>query len=76
MFLYSLAGKFPIKYDNKVEELKSSKVPSIVDIGCGYGGLLFELSREFRDELVLGMEIRDKVTNYVVQKVNSMRINS
>jgi len=38
--------------------------------------LLFELSKEFPEELILGMEIRDKVTNFVVQKINSSRINS
>lgn len=47
-----------------------------MDIGCGYGGLLFSLSKEFPDKLILGMEIRDKVTNFVVQKINTMRINS
>ena len=38
----------------------------MVDIGCGYGGLMFELSKEFPEDLIIGMEIRDKVTNYVV----------
>lgn len=37
---------------------------------------MFELSKEFPEELILGMEIRDKVTNFVVQKINSCRINS
>jgi hypothetical protein len=53
-----------------------SKVPTIVDIGCGYGGLMFELSKEFPDKMILGMEIRDVVANFVVQKVNTLRINS
>lgn len=65
-----------MNYDKKPEELKNNIAPSIVDIGCGYGGLLFELSKEFPKELILGMEIRDKVTNFVVQKINSTRINS
>ena len=51
-------------------------MPTIVDIGCGYGGLLFELGKEFPKSLVLGMEIRDKVTNFVAEKINSKRINS
>lgn len=38
---------------------------SIVDIGCGYGGLLFGLSAVFPDKLILGMEIREKLVNYV-----------
>jgi tRNA G46 methylase TrmB len=53
-----------------------SKVPTIVDIGCGYGGLMFELQKEFPDKLILGMEIRDVVANFVCQKINSIRINS
>jgi len=61
----NLAGKFQLNYDKKVEELKCEKVPTIVDIGCGYGGLLFELAKEFPNDLILGMEIRDKVTNFV-----------
>lgn len=65
-----------MNYDKKQEEHKIDKVPTIVDIGCGYGGLMFELAKEFPDELILGMEIRDKVTNFVVQKINTLRINS
>ena len=37
---------------------------------------MFELSKEFPDQLILGMEIRDLVANYVVQKISSLRINS
>ena len=51
-------------------------MPTILDIGCGYGGLIFELIKHFPDELILGMEIRDKVVNFVGEKVNSIRNNS
>lgn len=37
---------------------------------------MFELSKEFPNNLILGMEIRDVVANFVAAKVNSMRINS
>ena len=47
-----------------------------MDIGCGYGGLMFELTKEFPQNLILGMEIRDVVANFVVSKINSLRINS
>ncbi len=77
LFKYYLAGKFPIKYDSKMEESKQSDlVPTILDIGCGYGGLMFPLAQEFPDQLILGMEIRDKVANFVAQKINTSRINS
>ena len=44
---------------------KTNKVPTILDIGCGYGGLMFALTKHFPDELILGQEIRDKVANFV-----------
>ena len=37
---------------------------------------MFELQKEFPDKLILGMEIRDVVANFVAQKVNSVRANS
>ena len=45
----------------------------IVDVGCGYGGLLFALSLAFPQTRCLGLEIRDKVTNYVAKKIFAMR---
>ena len=44
-----------------------------VDVGCGYGGLLIELGRCFPDTLSLGMEIRDKVSEYVRERIVSLR---
>ena len=37
------------------------------DIGCGYGGLLVQLSPMFPNTLMLGMEIRVKVAFCVFQ---------
>ncbi|KAF0988405.1 hypothetical protein HZS_2091, partial [Henneguya salminicola] len=37
--------------DNQIEFL---------DIGCGYGGLLFNISEKYPDKLMMGMEIRKK----------------
>jgi tRNA (guanine-N7-)-methyltransferase len=37
---------------------------------------MFELQKEFPDKLILGMEIRDVVANYVASKINSIRVNS
>lgn len=74
--MISIAYKYPISYDKQPEEVKSAKVPTIVDIGCGYGGLLFKLSKEFRDQLILGMEIRDVVANFVAERINAKRHNS
>ena len=44
-----------------------------VDIGCGYGGLLVSLSPLFPDTLMLGMEIRVKVLDYVLDRIRALR---
>ena len=43
----------------------SGKNVTVVDIGCGFGGLLFGLSPILPNNLILGMEIRDKLVNFV-----------
>ena len=45
----------------------------IVDIGCGYGGMLIALSPLFPESLILGMEIRVKVSAYVCQRIQALR---
>lgn len=45
----------------------------MVDVGCGYGGLLIALSPLFPNSLILGMEIRVKVSAYVHQRILSLR---
>ncbi|KAJ3188035.1 tRNA (guanine-N(7)-)-methyltransferase (tRNA(m7G46)-methyltransferase) [Irineochytrium annulatum] len=46
----------------------------VADIGCGYGGLLLGLSPLFPSTLMLGMEIRVKVTEYVAKKIEALRV--
>jgi tRNA (guanine-N7-)-methyltransferase len=48
----------------------------MIDVGCGYGGLLFGLAPLFPDRLILGMEIRDKLVNFVSEKIRGYRIQS
>ncbi|XP_052759614.1 tRNA (guanine-N(7)-)-methyltransferase-like [Mya arenaria] len=43
------------------------------DIGCGYGGLLVDLSPLFPDKLMLGLEIRVKVSDYVKDRIKALR---
>ncbi|XP_062842757.1 tRNA (guanine-N(7)-)-methyltransferase [Trichomycterus rosablanca] len=52
--------------------LNTAKV-EFADIGCGYGGLLVELSPLFPDQLILGLEIRVKVSDYVQDRIRSLR---
>merc|ERR1719219_980642 len=43
------------------------------DIGCGYGGLLVQLSPMFPEKNMLGMEIRVKVSDYVRDRIKALR---
>eukprot|EP00043_Microstomoeca_roanoka_P007236 m.69695 g.69695 ORF g.69695 m.69695 type:complete len:257 (+) comp13749_c0_seq2:198-968(+) len=61
------AEHFPI-----VAEHPEKKV-EFVDIGCGYGGLLVELAPMFPDALMLGIEIRVKVSDYVKDRILALR---
>ncbi|AET39201.1 tRNA (guanine46-N7)-methyltransferase Ecym_4122 [Eremothecium cymbalariae DBVPG len=51
------------------------KKVTITDIGCGFGGLMIDLSPAFPDSLILGMEIRVQVTNYVEDRIIALRRN-
>ena len=44
------------------------------DVGCGYGGLLVALAPLFPDTLMLGMEIRVKVEEYVHERIKALRV--
>ena len=44
-----------------------------VDVGMGYGGLTIALATLFPNKLVLGMEIRAKVCEYVRLKIEALR---
>jgi tRNA (guanine-N7-)-methyltransferase len=45
----------------------------VADIGCGFGGLLFALAPKLPNTLLLGLEIRVSVTEYVQEKAKAMR---
>uniref|UniRef100_A0A0C9PIN7 tRNA (guanine-N(7)-)-methyltransferase n=1 Tax=Fopius arisanus TaxID=64838 RepID=A0A0C9PIN7_9HYME len=51
----------------------SSRQVEFADIGCGYGGLLVTLSRMFPKTLILGLEIRVKVSDYVMDRIAALR---
>jgi len=43
-----------------------------LDIGCGYGGLIVSLSPLFPDKLMVGFEIRVKVSDYVQDRIRAL----
>nr|CAG4644236.1 EOG090X0BSB [Lepidurus arcticus] len=45
-----------------------------LDIGCGYGGLLVSLAPMFPSVLMLGLEIRVKVSDYVQDRIKALRL--
>jgi len=45
----------------------------IADIGCGYGGFLVKLSAMFPSQWIVGIEIREKVVDYVQQRLDKLR---
>ena len=53
--------------------LLENKQVEIADIGCGFGGLIVGLSPVFSSTLMLGMEIRAKVTEYVRLRILALR---
>jgi len=48
-------------------------IPTVLDIGCGFGGLTVALSTILPNETILGMEIRAKVTEYVRLRIMALR---
>nr|CAG4649617.1 EOG090X0BSB [Scapholeberis mucronata]SVE93832.1 EOG090X0BSB [Scapholeberis mucronata] len=61
---------YPEFHDNG----KMKNAVQFADIGCGYGGLLISLSTMFPETLMLGMEIRLKVSEYVQDRIKALRI--
>ncbi|KAI8928006.1 putative methyltransferase-domain-containing protein [Entophlyctis helioformis] len=53
---------------------KDGRQVEFADIGCGYGGLLVGLSPVYPKALMLGMEIRLKVEEYVEKRIQALRL--
>ncbi|KAK7051087.1 tRNA (guanine-N(7)-)-methyltransferase (tRNA(m7G46)-methyltransferase) [Paramarasmius palmivorus] len=51
----------------------TGKKPEFADIGCGFGGLLISLAPLYPDTLMLGMEIRVQVSQYVQDRISALR---
>ena len=67
------ADLYPTKSLGEASSNLNSSPPEFLDIGCGYGGLLVELSPLFPRTRILGLEIRIKVYDYVRDRVSALR---
>ncbi len=47
---------------------------AFADVGCGFGGLTVRLAEAYPDKLVVGMELRDKVCEYVQRRIAALRV--
>uniref|UniRef100_A0A5B6YK07 tRNA (guanine-N(7)-)-methyltransferase n=1 Tax=Davidia involucrata TaxID=16924 RepID=A0A5B6YK07_DAVIN len=68
---YSL--HYPQLFPSSDQDGGSKKI-QFADIGCGFGGLLISLSTLFPETLMIGMELRDKVTEYVKERILALRV--
>ncbi|KAJ6089735.1 hypothetical protein N7467_004951 [Penicillium canescens] len=50
-----------------------TKNVEVVDIGCGFGGLLVGLAPLLPDTLMVGMEIRTQVLEYLTSRIHALR---
>lgn len=55
------------------QHYQNGKPPSVLDVGCGFGGLTVALATLLPEEQILGMEIRAKVTEYVRLRIVALR---
>lgn len=56
------------------DKIDGAKKIQFADVGCGFGGLLIGLSTLFPETLMIGMELRDKVTEYVKERILALRV--
>lgn len=63
-FLFNWDSLYPSICDRKIE---------FADIGCGYGGLLITLGEMFPEVYSIGLEIRVKVSDYVMDRIEALR---
>ncbi|KAK4048539.1 tRNA (guanine-N(7)-)-methyltransferase (tRNA(m7G46)-methyltransferase) [Microbotryomycetes sp. JL201] len=60
--------------DERRQDGSSHRV-EFADVGCGFGGLLVSLAPMFPKTLMVGLEIRGQVTQYVHDKIEALRLN-
>uniref|UniRef100_A0ACD5VD14 Uncharacterized protein n=1 Tax=Avena sativa TaxID=4498 RepID=A0ACD5VD14_AVESA len=77
---FDLSQHYPRYYPADKGDLSDGEANAplirFADVGCGFGGLLVGLSPLFPDKLMIGMELRDKVTEYVKERVLALRASN
>ncbi|KAG7346574.1 tRNA guanine-N7-methyltransferase [Nitzschia inconspicua] len=63
----------PDQMDWSLEHYPNNSAPTVLDVGCGFGGLTVALATILPEERILGMEIRAKVTEYVRLRIVALR---
>ncbi|CAB9513554.1 tRNA (guanine-N(7)-)-methyltransferase [Seminavis robusta] len=78
-----LAHNDSFQYPHTVEDTSwlaqhypHNRRPTVLDCGCGFGGLTVALAKALPEEVIMGMEIRAKVTEYVRLRIAALRSES
>ena len=66
-------GAIPLHHQKKYNMKEDQLAPNVLDVGCGFGGLTIALSTILPDSLILGIEIRAKVAEYVRLRIAALR---
>lgn len=74
ILLFSLSPNHPNEFNwtTLYPDIGANEV-EFADIGCGYGGFLVTLGELFPNKYAIGMEIRVKVSDYVMDRIEALR---
>jgi len=71
--IYLNTATYKISFPDEPVGAQFRAFPDFLDIGCGFGGLTVSLAKTFPEERILALEIREKVTNYVGERIRALR---
>ena len=71
--LYLNTSTYKISFPEEPVSPSLQAFPEFLDVGCGFGGLSISLAQKFPEKRILALEIREKVTNYVGERIRALR---
>lgn len=72
-----LPGAVTKKQKTDTDSQQSTSLqPTIVDLGCGFGGLTVALSTAFPGQYSVGLELRDRVAQIVQKRLAKLRADA